>query len=239
MVEKVQSVVNYLVETVAVGDEYKEIKYEKKATRVWNVRNKHTAVFKAKVIHQVQPDVSQDEIAHIYGISQSLVSKWLKNKDSIIAAAAEKHRKLYAKQRKSTNYLEMYRLLFDQLKTFHDKGRKVIFNWQWSKARSIQRDLIGGDKVIVRKHVIAAFLRKYNVRMCARQCNRSKPKEAFRADLMKWHSTVREQLVRMCAGSEAYDAKWGSFLPFQRFNVDQSPIPFVVDSKKAYEIFRP
>ena len=106
MVEKVQSVVNYLVETVAVGDQDKEVKDKKKATRGSNVHKKHTAVFKAKVIHQVQPDVSQDQIAQKYGISQSLVSKWLKGKDSIIAAAAEKHRKLYGKQRKSTKYLE-------------------------------------------------------------------------------------------------------------------------------------
>ena len=63
VVEKVQSVVNYLVETVAVGDQGKEVKDKKKATRESHVRKKHTAVFKAKVIHQVQPDLSQDQIA--------------------------------------------------------------------------------------------------------------------------------------------------------------------------------
>ena len=145
VVEKVQSVVNYIVETVAVGDQGKEVKDKKKATRGSNVRKKHTAVFKAKVIHQVRPDVSQDQIVQKYGTSQSLVSKWLKDKDSIIAAAADKYRKLYVKQRKSTKYLELYRLLFNQLKAARDKSQKVNFNWLWSKARSIQRDLIGGD----------------------------------------------------------------------------------------------
>ena len=109
----------------------------------------------------MQPDVSQDQIAQKYGISQSLVSKWLKDKDSIIAAATYKHRKLYAKQRKSTKYLELYRLLFDQLKAVHDKGRKVNFNWLW----------ISGDKVIIRKHERTTFFKKYNVQMCARQRN--------------------------------------------------------------------
>ena len=184
----------------------------------------------------MQPDVSQDQIAQKYGISLSLASKWLKDKDSIIAAATDKHRKLYAKQRKSTKYLELYRLLFNQLKAAHHKGRKVNFNWLWSKACPTQRDLIGGDKVIVRKHVITTFLRKYIVRMRACQRNRSKPKEAFRADLMKWHNTVRERLVRMGAGSEADDAKWDRFLPSQRFNVNQSPMPFVVDSKKKIKL---
>ena len=72
---KIQSVRNYLVETVAIGDEEKEIKDQKKAARGSNIRKKHTAAFKAKVIHLVQPDVSQDQIAQKYGISQSLVSK--------------------------------------------------------------------------------------------------------------------------------------------------------------------
>ena len=67
--------------------------------------------------------------------------------------------------------------------------------------------------------------------MRARQSNRSKPKEAFRVDFMKWHSTVQERLVRMGAVSEAYNAKWGRLFPSQRFNVDQSSMPFDVDSK--------
>ena len=79
VVEKVQSVVNYIAETVAVGDQGKEVKDKKKATRGSNVRKKHSAVFKAKVIHQVQPDVSHDQIAQKYEISQSLDSKWLKD----------------------------------------------------------------------------------------------------------------------------------------------------------------
>ena len=175
---------NYLVETIAVDDQGKEVKDKKKATLGSNVRKKDTAVFKAKVIHQVQPYVSQEQIAQKYGIIQSLVSKWLKDKDSIINAAADKHRKLYAKQRKSTKYLELYRLLFDQLKAAHDKGRKGNFNWLWSKSCSIQRNLIVGDRVIIRKQ-ITTFLTKKKVQMRAHQRNPSKPKEAFRADLMK------------------------------------------------------
>ena len=42
VVEKVQPVVNYLVETVAVDDLGKEVKDKKKATRGSNFRKKHT-----------------------------------------------------------------------------------------------------------------------------------------------------------------------------------------------------
>ena len=51
------------METVAIGDKGKEVKDKKKATRGSNVRKNHTAVFKTKVIYQVQTDVSQDQIA--------------------------------------------------------------------------------------------------------------------------------------------------------------------------------
>ena len=98
--------------------------YRWRANQASNVRKKYNAVFKAKVIHLVQPDVSLDQITQKYRISQSLISKWLKDKYSIIAAAADKHGKLYVKHRKPTKYMELYRLLFNQLKAACDKGQK-------------------------------------------------------------------------------------------------------------------
>ena len=56
----------------------------KRKPRGSDVRKSHTAIFKAKIIHQCQPGVSQYEIAAKYSISQYLVSKWLREKDSII-----------------------------------------------------------------------------------------------------------------------------------------------------------
>ena len=57
---------------------------------------------------------------------------------------------------------------------------------------------------------------------------------AFREDLSKWHSITRERLVRT-GRNDKYDTKWGTYLPSQRFNVDQSPLPFVFDVKRTYE----
>ena len=38
---------------------------------------------------------------------------------------------------------------------------------------------------------------------------------------------------------DSYDPKWGLFLPSQAFNYDQSPMPFFINSKKAYQIIEP
>ena len=66
----------------------------KSKARGADFRKAHTAVFKAKVIH-CEPGVSQYHIGDKYGINQSQVSKWLKEKDNIIAAATQKHKKLF------------------------------------------------------------------------------------------------------------------------------------------------
>ena len=52
---------------------------------------------------------------------------------------------------------------------------------------------------------------------------------------MKWHATLRLRLITT-GYNDRYDAKYGRYLPQERFNVDQSPLPFVIDTKKTYEL---
>ena len=78
------------------------------------------------------------------------------------------------------------------------------------------------------------FVRLYIIKMRQRQRNEKADKESFRTDVMKWHATTREKLIRT-GFSDGYDSKWGRFEPLKRFNVDQSPLPFVVDTNTTYE----
>ena len=52
---------------------------------------------------------------------------------------------------------------------------------------------------------------------------------------MKWHYNLRETAIRTGAANPNYDAKWGSYLPVERFNMDQSPLPFARDTSTTYE----
>ena len=52
--------------------------------------------------------------------------------------------------------------------------------------------------------------------------------------LKKWHSTFQERCIKTGAGDD-YDEKWGRYHPKERLNVDQSPLPFVLDVKRTYE----
>ena len=115
------------------------------------------------------------------------------------------------------------------------KSHRVDFHWLSSKARVIQRQQPGEESVKLGKHVVVQFLHKYKVRLRMKQRNKAKSKESFIIPLQKWHATIRERFIRTSRNNN-FDEKWGAFLPKQRFNVDQSPLPFVINAKKTYDI---
>ena len=155
-------------------------------------------------------------------------------KNTIINDSVIANRKFLTKNRPSKKYNELFSALLAKFREARGKGHHVNFNWLWSKARVIYRNQLNDETAVVKKHVITTFLKRYNIRMRCRQRNKKLPKEAFREDLRKWHAIMRERLLRTGL-NDSYDNKWGRFKPNQRFNVDQTPMPFVVNTKRTYE----
>ena len=73
--------------------------------------------------------------------------------------------------------------------------------------------------------------------MKAKRMNRKLSKEAVRKDLAKWHGMTRERVIRS-GRNKNYDKKLGRFLLHQRLNVDQSPLPFAISTKRTYEMVK-
>ena len=69
--------------------------------------------------------------------------------------------------------------------------------------------------------------------MRKKQRSKNVSKEDMRAKMMEWHTVLRERLIRT-GKQDDYDEKWGRFPPECRFNVDQSPCPFVFDSNHTH-----
>ena len=90
----------------------------------------------------------------------------------------------------------------------------------------------------MKKHVIVIFIKRYHLKLRRAQRSKKKDKESYREAMMKWHSTLRERLVKT-GRCETYHPVYGGFVPTQRFNVDQSPLPFAIDTKKTYEHIEP
>ena len=201
-------------------------------------RHSYTALFKAEAIWEVTEwKITQSEIAAKYGVDQAMLSRWISKKHDIFKEATEETRKLLKKGRKPRKYKQLYQKLFDKFIEARRRGQRVSFPWLWSKARKIQQDL--DPNVTIKNHVIVRFLRQYNIRLRAKQRSKNRSKASIEPELKKWHTTYRERCIRSNSGSPSYDSKWGAFKPSERLNVDQSPLPFVVNVKKTYEYVEP
>ena len=87
----------------------------------------------------------------------------------------------------------------------------------------------------MRKHVIANFLKRSNLKRRKIQRNKKLPKEHYRPDLVKWYYNLGERAIRTGTTNPNYDAKWGSYLPVERSIMNQSPLPFARDTNTTYE----
>ena len=54
--------------------------------------------------------------------------------------------------------------------------------------------------------------------------------------MKQWHSSLREKRIKTRQSKPTFDKKWRRFRPNCRFDVDQVPLPFVVDRKTTYEV---
>ena len=201
-------------------------------------RHSYSAMTKADAIHECQEDgVTQVSVAAKYGITQDMLSRWVSNKSEIIHQASDKSKRLYRKGRKSTKYKELYKQLLEKFKQARARGQQVTFPWLWSKAWVIQQTLDPSTQI--KNHVIVCFLRACNIRLRAKQRSKNRSKASMVPDLKKWHATFRERCIRSNSHALDYDEKWGAFKPSERLNVDQSPLPFVINVKKTYEYVEP
>ena len=98
--------------------------------------------------------------------------------------AASEHKKSL-KIRPARKYLDLYKVLLIKFKEAGSKDFRIDFNWIWSKARNLLRELTNDPDAIIRKHVIVNFLKPHNIRMRAKQRNRKRAKEDFRQKLVE------------------------------------------------------
>ena len=236
-IAEIENVSNVDSEELQLGvSEAQDISIEPpaKRSRGQDSRRQYNSVFKAKIVSNLEAGVSPKVLAQKHTISKSMLSMWRLNKGKIMLAASNDHKKLL-KIRPSTKYAELYRDLRKVFLEARSKGHRVDFNWIWSKAIILYRQKTNDPNAIVRKHVIVNFIKRNDLRLRSRQRNRKLSKENFRLPMQQWHATTRERLIRTgCADS--YNSKWGRYAPEQRFNVDQSPCPFVINTKKTYEM---
>ena len=128
--------------------------------------------------------------------------------------------------------------LFDRLitkfRTARSKGNMVSFRWIYTHASRLNKEMHPGAKRLS-PSVVINFIRKYKIKVRRVQRKKQHHKSSYTNDLMNWHCQIREGLIKTGAILPYYDVKWGRYTPDRRFNVDQTPLPFVIDRKTTYQ----
>ena len=137
--------------------------------------------------------------------------------------------------RGGTKYNRLYSILMTKFKEARSREYCEDFNWLWTKARVTQREITGDPSATVRKHVITSFLMKYNIRMRARQRSKKTAKRILSPTKRNGMRPPGKKLVHT-GRNDGYDDEWGRYKPRQRLNVDQCPLPFLVGTKRTYEL---
>ena len=93
------------------------------------------------MIQKKEEGATTFELINIYkslNLDKVKVSKWMKNKNSIIQATSEQQKKKLFKIRPGTKYQSLFRDLLGKLDS-RSKGRHIDFNCLWSKGRKLYR----------------------------------------------------------------------------------------------------
>ena len=196
-------------------------------------RKQYNFVFKMDITEHVESGIQHIDVAFNGNIDKSLVSRWIQSKKNIISGASDQHRKLFKKNRKSTKHETLFKKLSD-LKKQDQKGLKVSFSWLYTKANIINKKLSQNSKGLS-KTVVVMFLRKFNIKLRRVQRKKQIDKSKFAPEMMKWHCTLREGVIKSCSHLLDYGPKWSRFPPNKRVNGDQIPLPFDINRTTTYE----
>ena len=102
-----------------------EAKRDGAAKTAGKKRHQFPATFKAEAISTCENGVAQETVAEWFGITQSQVSRWLKNKASSKEDATNSHRKLLRKGEKQRN---IFNCMIHCLKSFYLLALKVTLS---------------------------------------------------------------------------------------------------------------
>ena len=199
-----------------------------------NSRRSYDYRFKMSIIEQVDDNNLPIDVANYHNIDKSLVSRWLKNREEITDHAANKHRELAKRNKKTRKHEVLFENLYPLFLAAREKGKMVSYSWQYTKGSVLCKQLYPTTPRLP-KSAIWAFIKSRNIKMRRVQRKKTAPKSDLAPQLMQWHCTFRESVIESGSSKATYDPRYGRFKPKQRINVDQVPLPFAIDRKKTYE----
>lgn len=188
-------------------------------------------------------------------VSKCLVVKWNKARESILAEISKKKHNRNAgsarearrrrqmvgkKAQKSEKYPLAANLLIIEFKLRRAKGSKISKLWLKTKMKKKIESCYGkeeADKFKASNNWFQRFKRRHNISLRRRTNKKKDAANDGRETIQRFHRDLRKgvQSKRRRDTSFVADQTYGRWLPKNRLNVDQVPLPFVVEQDQTYE----
>lgn len=188
-------------------------------------------------------------------VSKCLVVKWNKARESILAEISKNKHKRNAgsarearrrrqmvgkKVQKSEKYPLAANLLITEFKLRRAKGSKISKLWLKTKMKKKIESCYGkeeADKFKASNNWFQRFKRRHNISLRRRTNKKKNAANDGRETIQRFHRDLRKavQSKRRRDTSFVADQTYGRWLPKNRLNVDQVPLPFVVEQDQTYE----
>ena len=224
-------------------------------------RKSYAVEFKAKTLErldlfsELKVKEKWEKVAEERGVSKSLVVKLNKNRNKIKAKsernkrkensggvkATRQRRKLIGdKAKNSEKYpLASARVIVD-FKLRRAKGCKVSKLWLKKKMKSYIEEFYGKEKASKFKgsqNWFQRFKKRHGISFRRRTNKKKQAADDGRQTIQKSHRDLREAVKsRRRRLHSTQDVKYGRWTPKNRYNIDQVPLPFVVDQEKTYDV---
>lgn len=221
----------------------------------------YTVDFKLKTVQlldnlgELNTKKKWEKVAEMQGISNSLVVKWHKNKEKLkselkmdrvkknagsMKEARERRKLVCEKSNNSERYPLAAERVVSEFKLRRAGGCKVSKLWLRSKMKAKIELYYGkeaADKFKGRKNWFQRFKKRHHISLRRRGNKKKISANDGTERIQKFHRNLRNAVnSRRRRSNSNLDAKYGRWLPKNRYNVDQVPLPFVVDQDKTYDV---
>ena len=129
--------------------------------------------------------------------------------------------------------------VMEDFKVIREKGLKVSHAWIASRMRKFIRQFYGdhkADSFKASKNWMAGFKARHKVSLRRRTNKKVVGSMEMLPILQNFHRQLKKD-VGSCRGRDGgiKDQVWGRWLSEARYNVDEVPLPFIVDQDTTYE----
>ena len=220
-------------------------------------RKTYTLDFKLKAIQMVEQAMASafkkkapiNYVASKLGVNKALVSKWYKGRirlsdyrDANVGSSKTPCRirrniETARNCAKTSRYPLAEAMLLEEYKQKRSKGAKVTKHWLRKKMKCALKEKYGegvAKKFQGSKNWLYRFTKRNGISKRRRTNKKQKSAIEKISVIQGFHQELRKAVQSKRRHSPSFDKKWGRWLPTNRWNVDQVPLPFINEQATTY-----